>query len=585
MEKLTPEQKAFLEAEGKIVLCACPGSGKTFIVARKLLKYVENWEHAHRGVAVLSFTNVASQEVDKQVKKLMPEGYRIEYPHFIGTIDSFIDSFILLRFGYLMEEGSGRRPIILHENHCEIKFYSKYKECYTRGCISNPFEFHWSSDWKLLRRGKEIDCSISSEKPCIAFKRAMIKKGFVTQNEAAALSYRILNKYPQIVNAIARRFPVIMIDEAQDTSKEQMKIIELLAAAGVKTIILVGDPDQSIYEWRGATPEFFIAKLEDANWKPMWLTTNFRSSQLICNATHLFSYSLASRGPSKAEGDFAQYHQKPILLNYSKKADKNDIINKFKELCQENSIDWDSSKVAVLTRGKIHKGTDIHGLWKSPEVELLAKAAYEFYKGSRRRAFELCEKVLYNLTIGDIGDVKSEIKQVIENIMPYENWRKHVVKLLVSLPDPNIKLSDWVKCMLSIITNIIQSAEDISLIPSIALQDKIKIKSRDAKNPGFKSIPLRNYIEKKYENDITFSSVHGVKGETYDAIMLIVDKTRGSTLTPTIIGEAPLDSELIRIAYVAMTRPRKLLVVALPAIKNKKSFKRLPPDKWTYMYI
>ena len=77
MKKLTPEQEAFLEAEGKIVLCACPGSGKTFIVARKLLKYVENWEYAHRGVAVLSFTNVASQEIDKQTKELMPEGYRI----------------------------------------------------------------------------------------------------------------------------------------------------------------------------------------------------------------------------------------------------------------------------------------------------------------------------------------------------------------------------------------------------------------------------------------------------------------------------------------------------------------------------
>ncbi|QNB47764.1 AAA family ATPase [Thermanaerosceptrum fracticalcis] len=585
MKKLTPEQEAFLEAEGKIVLCACPGSGKTFIVARKLLKYVENWEYAHRGVAVLSFTNVASQEIDKQTKELMPEGYRIEYPHFIGTIDSFIDSFILLRFGYLMQEGSRKRPVILHENYGEIRFYTKNKECHARGCISNPFEFHWSSDGKLLRNGKKVDCSITTKKPCVAFKQAMIKKGFVTQNEATALSYRLLKKYPQIVDAIVRRFPIVMIDEAQDTSKEQMEIIDLLTDAGVKTIILVGDPDQSIYEWRNATPEFFIAKVKDDNWKTMWLTSNFRSSQLICNATQVFSHSLASRQPSKAEGEFALYQQKPILLNYSNQTDKSDIINKFKELCQENGIEWTPSKVAVLTRGKIHKGIDIDGLWKSPEVESLAKASYEWYKGSRRKAFSLCEKVLYSLTIGDIGDIKHEIRQVIENIMPYENWRKHVVKLLVSLPDPNIKLSDWVKSMLSTITNIIQSAEDIYLIPAISLQDKIKIKLRDTKNPGFQSIPLRNYIEKRDENDITLSSVHGVKGETYDAIMLIIEGIKGNTLTPTMIDTAPLDSELIRIAYVAMTRPRKLLVVALPVMKNKKSFKRLPLDKWIYTQI
>ena len=84
------------------------------------------------GVAVLSFTNVASQEIDKQTKELMPEGYRIEYPHFIGTIDSFIDSFILLRFGYLMQEGSRKRPVILHENYGEIRFYAKNKECHAR---------------------------------------------------------------------------------------------------------------------------------------------------------------------------------------------------------------------------------------------------------------------------------------------------------------------------------------------------------------------------------------------------------------------------------------------------------------------
>ena len=56
---ITKEQQDFLDANGKIVLCACPGSGKTTIVARKFLKYQEEWDKAHSGIAVLSFTNVA----------------------------------------------------------------------------------------------------------------------------------------------------------------------------------------------------------------------------------------------------------------------------------------------------------------------------------------------------------------------------------------------------------------------------------------------------------------------------------------------------------------------------------------------
>lgn len=579
---MTPEQNKFLDVEGKVVLCACPGSGKTFIIARKLLKYIQSWEYAHSGVAVISFTNVASQEIDKQTRELMIDGYKIEYPHFIGTIDSFIDSFLLLRFGYLMQSSNRKRPVILHENYSEILFYSKNRECHQRGCISNPFRFRWTADGKLLRNGKEIDCSIMNPKPCLEFKKAMIKKGFITQTEATALSYRLLKKYPQIVDAIIHRFPVIMIDEAQDTSEEQMAIIDLLTNAGIKTMILVGDSDQSIYEWRDATPECFIRKRDAVDWKTMWLTTNFRSSQLICNATHNFSHSLHNQSPSNADGDYAQYLQMPILLQYSEKIDKGTLIGKFKEYCSENKIAFSSSNVAVLTRAKIHKGIDIDGLWKSPEVETLAKASYEWYLGSRSKAFSLCEKVLYSFTIGDVGTARHEWKQYVENNVPYEDWRKYVVKLLISLPNPNLVLSNWIKEMLSALNKIFQDGSILTIRQEIILKDKIKIKSRDKENPTFQSIPLRNFIEKKDHGDITMSSVHGVKGETYDAIMLIVEGTQGNTLTPSILESAELDSELIRIAYVAMTRPRKLLVVAMPIVKSKKSYKRFSSDKWRY---
>lgn len=104
MTELTDEQKEFLEAEGRIVLCACPGSGKTFIVGKKLLKYLQTWSYPYRGIAVLSFTNVASEEIVRQTSQLSEDGFLfVDFPHFIGTLDSFINNFIFLRFGYLMQ--------------------------------------------------------------------------------------------------------------------------------------------------------------------------------------------------------------------------------------------------------------------------------------------------------------------------------------------------------------------------------------------------------------------------------------------------------------------------------------------------
>ena len=218
MTELTDEQKNFLEAEGRIVLCACPGSGKTFIVGKKLLRYLETWLHPYRGVAVLSFTNVASEEVIRQMSQLSKDALpSVSFPHFIGTLDSFINNFIFLRFGYLMQSENRKRPHIVFDNYGEFTLISKNSQCYKKGCIQNPNMFHWS-DSELLRDNQLINCGVQ-KKPCFAFKKAMLQKGLVTQREVSALSLRLLKKYPSIATELAYRFPVIIIDEAQDTSR------------------------------------------------------------------------------------------------------------------------------------------------------------------------------------------------------------------------------------------------------------------------------------------------------------------------------------------------------------------------------
>lgn len=70
-EQLTEEQKKFLTAEGKVVVKACPGSGKTYSVAHKLLSYIDNWKDYHSGVAVLSFTMWQVMRYKKKHKQFM----------------------------------------------------------------------------------------------------------------------------------------------------------------------------------------------------------------------------------------------------------------------------------------------------------------------------------------------------------------------------------------------------------------------------------------------------------------------------------------------------------------------------------
>lgn len=185
----------------------------------------------------------------------------------------------------------------------------------------------------------------------------------------------------------------------------------------------------------GATPEYFKAKINASQWNTMYLTANFRSSQHICNATAKFSSLLSGKQATTAKGNHAAYPLKPILLQVNSNRSREDVVNKFKHLCQDNNITLNHDSVAVLTRGKIHSDTDIKNLWQTPETYSLAAATYQWHCVSRKEALHLCEKALFNMTIDDVSGMSSnEIKQAVEKRMDYALWTKNIILLLSSLP-------------------------------------------------------------------------------------------------------------------------------------------------------
>jgi DNA helicase-2/ATP-dependent DNA helicase PcrA len=582
MRVLTDEQIKFLSVEGNVVLSACPGSGKTYVVAKKLLKYIENWELPHQGVALLSFTNVASQEVERQVTDIAKPGLTLAYPHFIGTIDSFINNYILLRFGYLIM--NGRRPSIT-TNNIAGKYNYWNAQCYKNGCVSRFQEFRWGMDGRLYRKSESVACEVSGL-PCLRYKKHLRKMGVVSQNEAAALAYILLKKHPNIAKGVARRFPIIVLDEAQDTSVEQMALLDAINDAGLKSLILVGDPDQSIYEWRDATPECFLRKEKSKNWATLRLTKNFRNSQLICNAAAAFAHSLVDKPPNLGVGSSSQDPQKPVLLIYDGqlKDCRETIISKFLEYSDRLGIPADVNSRAVVTRGRIHEGTDIRDLWKSSEVEWLAQASYQWDFGARRRAYQFCETALFSMVVEEQVTIEPKTDHDLEALMTYEEWRFWIIFLLGKLPSAREPLYEWVTKTQTVLSEELESL-DLSVRDSYSLRDIINIKTRDKSFPHFRKLPLKNFFEKKKHEEYTLSSVHGVKGETYDSLMLIVENKTGKTLTPKFLNEGDLNEELMRIAYVALTRPRRLLMVAMPKVKSRKEFQRFPIDKWDYLYI
>lgn len=584
MEELTHEQSSFLEAEGRVVVKACPGSGKTYSVASKLMAYLDNWDSYHQGVAVLSFTNIASEEIYKKALLLNKGIGKLDYPHYIGTVDSFINEFIVLRYGYLKTHDKVR-PLIALSDNWKLPYKYWRPECYRKGCVDNIEKFQWGIDNKFYKDKEAVACELRGKfplLPCQQYKLLLMKKNVVFQNEVASFAYRLLKEYPMIATAIVERFPVIIIDEAQDTSEEQMAVFDLLTEAGIKSIFLVGDPDQAIYEWRNASPECFNKKIGEDSWDCIELTGNFRSSQHICNATAWFSATLQGKRTSEAMGKDKNDPQKPILLLTNGNSEL-EVINFFLDKCRSMEIEINPERVAVLTRGRIHSDTDVKDLWKSKEMELIAKSAYEWKFGSRKRAYNDMSKASFRILIGEEVEDYLMSKKISE-YTDEDNWKNFIIDIFCGMPDINLGIAEWVNLFIKLYIGILKKY-NFQLMDGTNVKDIFKIKTRDTNNPDFKKIPLKNFFEKRTNVDYTRSSIHGVKGETYDAVLIYIKSKTGKTLTPKFLMDGDLEDELMRIAYVAMTRPRRLLMIAMPENKKLKQYKRFPIEIWDYEHI
>ena len=204
-----------------------------------------------------------------------------------------------------------------------------------------------------------------------------------------------------------------------------MQLFDIINGSGIDSMFLVGDPDQAIYEWRDASPEFFVEKLNSENWEKKYLNHNFRSSQHICNAAQAFSNTIKDKSPNISFGDDKNFPKLPILMLYDEQSLSRDcIIDKFIEISNKTEIECSIENVVVVTRGRINRDTDISGLWKSSECELLAIACYSFNYGKRRDALDIVEKALFGITVDNLKNIPHFIETAIESKYRYSKYDK-----------------------------------------------------------------------------------------------------------------------------------------------------------------
>ena len=572
-EKLTKSQENVIKLSGKNVLKACPGSGKTYVISHKVVSELRTWKYKNSGMAVLSFTNVAKDELINNIKKITGQT-SLPYPHFIGTLDSFISQYIVMPFGNCVLK-CGVSPTIVEGDYYETIMHSYWsRECYGNYCELK--DFYITPFGKVCdEKGKLTKCTLQGEKPCERAKKTLLKSSILSCKEATLFAIEILKNNPKVLKLIANRFPYFIVDEAQDTSKEQMELLNLLFDGGVINAILIGDPDQAIYEWRDADPSVFLNMYNDKKWNSVELNENFRCSQHICNATKGFSsLSLVSQ----AVGDSKEFNTKPIIIRY-KDDEKNSLIEEYLKLVASLGIDITPKNVAVLNRGRVAiSGNDysqIDNLWQNLKTLFLAQATQAKGMKDSPNLYRHVEKLLYYLIFQKHDRIDREL---INRSFDIRKWKKLIFDLSVRLPSPEMSLQDWKIKTPQVLTDFSKD-NDVEFMVNDAIRTKTRVK--DANLKDFLEQPINAFFAGFSHEHYTNSTIHSVKGCTFEAVMLIIN--RSGKLTENMINTKPINSEEIRTFYVAATRARKLFVLALPD-KKKASMDtvRLPKDLWDY---
>lgn len=338
-------------------LKACPGSGKTEVLAIKVAYEREQWKLTTQGFAVLTFTNSAEKEINSRLDCYL--NGKLEYPHYMGTFTSWLHGYIANPFLHkLMKydgDERGDKSIRLIESSCTSDFLNAYSSKYQYKELGNIKAHEFFRDFKTdsyqycgtrSRQGKEILQSLVQqddwrEMDLAKTKLKFWKSGFALYEDIEYMSNLLFEKYPEIAELIAKRFPVIFVDECQDLSYVQLELLATLCEKGCK-IHLIGDLNQAIYGFRNIEPDDTRDFIENHCFDIKLLTENYRSCQPIVVASEY-----VVKGQEKIVGRNFNKAGIPLVAILYTKGKEKDAVNKFHEYMLENNLNVKESRIIV----------------------------------------------------------------------------------------------------------------------------------------------------------------------------------------------------------------------------------------------
>jgi len=558
---------------------ACPGGGKTTLIAAKLILLAKKWNLPYKGICVISHTNVAKDEIINRLEKHEYGRTILSYPHFIGTIQEFINKFLAIPY-------SRQKGFSINQVDDEIctKILSFHINPGTKVYLNNKYESISDLQFKFTNNKLSLNVpgftkksESSSYTNLVSAKKVLIAKGLFFYREMFEFANANIQENREIVSSLKKRFPIVFIDEMQDTYQYQDEILNIIFGENCN-LQRFGDPDQSIFE---SSDEPLNTSYNQVKNHHNIIDSN-RFNQTIAHLSSGLSYNKLI-----LKSDITSSFKNTIFLIDEKTQNK--AINAFAKLCSTELTNIRTDPIKIVGAIGTKNNTNISLVNYFPE-----------FKKSNSSTNYKPERIIYCFRRDNINQnwhSKEIYKSVLDGICYYakiNNKKISIDSVELEFSINNIKkylkkeskLKDFNKLFISILReeNLNQEFWDSSISQMFqifnlnGLSNIPEYLSYDGHTPSAQSNDEKceqNKISIEINNkniEMEVATIHSIKGETH-AATLVVETTFGrshdiSKVFTYLVNQQPPKptSQTIKFMkqiYVAMTRPRHLVCLAV----------------------
>lgn len=567
--EFTDQQQRYIDAplDQHVYLRACPGSGKTEVVAAKVCKIIQEWNHHPAGIVLLTFLNSATDELQSRVYKYLREP--LGSPHCISTFDSFVLTHLLSSIaseitGFQGRDGDFRIRII--DKSADI-YRTRVKICgrtvsacrYNYDLGSGRFVFS-TNDRKWDKEANLAQFDADTKGELSATKKRLWAGGFATYGDVDVLALVGLreDKFKEYFSRIARRFPLVIVDECQDLSAEQLLIVKKLSLLGVK-FHFVGDLNQSIYGFRKSNPTNVRRRMEELGFEEYALNENWRSGQAIVDVCANILES------ERVVGNPRIASVKPRVLEYLNCP--SEVLPAIREMTLIHD------KVVVVARGhatlqRLRTGRAFEG------IELLALACMNLKAGRLTdiaQCLETFGKWLATRLDLQVTRAGPYCPLDFESKLAWRIFLHDSLQFLVEneLGDGGQTWSSWARAAKIALGQL----PDRAFVP-VEMRGRLEglrglnLRARPGQGKSLISERLAGVPDEAAHRDsLRFETIHGVKGETHDVTVVVSSLQPGVHLSHWKDWLRDRTSEAARFAYVASSRPKHVLIWAVKKLK------------------